>query len=32
MSEKQPKNKEEMLKISGVGEVKFERFGGYFLS
>ncbi len=31
MSIKVPKNKEEMLKINGVGEVKFERYGKVFL-
>jgi hypothetical protein len=29
--EKQPKTKEEMLKISGVGEIKFEKYGKEFL-
>ncbi len=31
MSIKEPKNKEEMLQINGVGEVKFERYGKAFL-
>lgn len=31
MAEKLPINKEEMLSISGVGEVKFERYGEKFL-
>ena len=26
-----PKNKEEMLKVSGVGEFKFEKYGERFL-
>lgn len=28
---KRPKTKEDMLKISGVGEIKFERYGSQFL-
>lgn len=31
MAEKLPTNKEEMLGVSGVGEVKFERYGERFL-
>lgn len=31
MAEKLPINKEEMLSVSGVGEVKFERYGAQFL-
>ena len=31
MSAKAPKNKEEMLNVSGVGEVKFQRYGQAFL-
>ena len=31
MSVKQPVNKEEMLMISGVGEVKYQRYGKAFL-
>jgi len=31
MANKLPQTKEEMLKVSGVGEVKFERFGDQFL-
>lgn len=31
MSKKYPKNKEEMLTISGVGEVKFDKYGKYFI-
>ena len=27
-----PKTKEEMLKVSGVGEFKFEKYGEKFLS
>ena len=27
-----PKNKQEMLKVSGVGEFKFEKYGERFLS
>ena len=30
MSTKIPKNKEEFLEISGVGEVKYERYGEKF--
>lgn len=32
MCEKRPTNKAEMLTVSGVGEVKFERYGEAFLS
>ncbi|MEG0329118.1 MAG: DNA helicase RecQ [Longicatena sp.] len=32
MSEKKPKNKEDMLNVSGVGEIKFERYGINFLA
>lgn len=32
MAEKLPQNKAEMLDISGVGEVKFERYGEAFLA
>ena len=31
MAKSLPKNKEEMLHVSGVGEVKFERYGEQFL-
>ena len=31
MSAKRPQNKEEMLEVNGVGEVKFERYGEQFL-
>ena len=31
MTQKRPANKDEMLDVSGVGEVKFERFGRQFL-
>jgi len=31
LSSKQPQNKEEMLDIHGIGEVKFERYGKEFL-
>jgi ATP-dependent DNA helicase RecQ len=31
LSRKQPQNKEEMLEIHGIGEVKFERYGDAFL-
>lgn len=31
MAEEKPKNKQEMLKISGVGEVKWERYGEAFV-
>ena len=31
LSKKQPKNKEEMLDVHGIGEVKFERYGMEFL-
>ena len=31
LSNKQPQNKEEMLEIHGIGEVKFERYGEAFL-
>ena len=31
MTQKRPTNKDEMLDVSGVGEVKFERFGRQFL-
>jgi len=31
LSVKQPENKEEMLEIHGIGEVKFERYGEAFL-
>lgn len=31
MSEKKPSSKEEMLMVSGVGEVKYERYGRVFL-
>ncbi|NCB55676.1 MAG: hypothetical protein EOM49_12205, partial [Epsilonproteobacteria bacterium] len=31
MAEKLPLDKEAMLQISGVGEVKFERYGEAFL-
>ncbi|MCB4742785.1 MAG: DNA helicase RecQ [Sulfurovum sp.] len=31
LSAKQPKNKEEMLEVHGIGEVKFERYGEKFL-
>ena len=32
LSNKQPQNKEEMLEVHGIGEVKFERYGKEFLS
>jgi len=32
MSAKVPKNREEMLNVSGVGEVKFQRYGEAFLN
>ncbi len=32
MANEKPKNKEEMLEISGVGEVKWERYGEKFLA
>jgi len=32
LSNKQPQNKEEMLEIHGIGEVKFERYGDDFLA
>jgi len=32
LSVKQPQNKEEMLAVHGIGEVKFERYGEAFLS
>ena len=32
MAEKLPQNKAQMLDISGIGEVKFERYGEDFLS
>ena len=32
LSNKQPQNKEEMLAVHGIGEVKFERYGKEFLS
>ncbi len=32
LSNKQPQSKEEMLKVHGIGEVKFERYGEAFLS
>ena len=32
LSTKQPQNKEEMLAIHGIGEVKFEKYGKEFLS
>ncbi len=31
MATEKPQNKEEMLAISGVGEVKWEKYGSYFL-
>ncbi len=31
LSNKQPQNKEEMLAVHGIGEVKFERYGEEFL-
>ena len=31
MAEKLPQNEEEMLDISGIGEVKFKRYGEAFL-
>jgi len=31
LSVKQPENKEEMLEVHGIGEVKFERYGEQFL-
>ncbi|MDR3314579.1 MAG: DNA helicase RecQ [Oscillospiraceae bacterium] len=31
MCQKHPQNEEEMLRVSGVGEVKFERYGEAFL-
>ena len=31
MAAKRPRNREEMLDVSGVGEVKFDRFGEIFL-
>ena len=31
LSNKQPQNKEEMLAVHGIGEVKFERYGVEFL-
>lgn len=31
LSNKQPQNKEEMLEVHGIGEVKFERYGEAFL-
>ena len=31
LSAKQPQNKEEMLEVHGIGEVKFERYGEEFL-
>ncbi len=31
MAKKRPRNRSEMLKVSGVGEVKFEKFGQDFL-
>ena len=31
LSNKQPQNKEEMLEVHGIGEVKFERYGDEFL-
>jgi ATP-dependent DNA helicase RecQ len=31
LSNKQPQNKQEMLDIHGIGEVKFERYGEAFL-
>ena len=31
MAKKRPANREEMLEVSGVGEVKFEKFGDVFL-
>ena len=31
LSNKQPQNKEEMLDVHGIGEVKFERYGKEFL-
>lgn len=32
MCKKKPKNKAEMLEVSGVGDVKFERYGELFLN
>ncbi len=32
LSNKQPQDKEEMLAVHGIGEVKFERYGDAFLS
>jgi ATP-dependent DNA helicase RecQ len=32
MSVKLPENKEEMLEVHGIGEVKFERYGAQFLT
>ncbi len=32
MAAKYPKNREEMLQISGMGDVKFERYGAVFLT
>lgn len=32
ISEKKPRDKEEMLKISGVGEIKFDKYGQQFLN
>jgi ATP-dependent DNA helicase RecQ len=31
LSNKKPQNKEEMLEVHGIGEVKFERYGDEFL-
>ena len=32
MAAKNPQSKEEMLKVGGIGEVKFERYGAQFLT
>ncbi|MBD3789699.1 MAG: DNA helicase RecQ [Campylobacterales bacterium] len=32
LTARQPQNKEEMLEVQGIGEVKFERYGESFLS
>jgi len=32
LSESQPQNKEEMLEVHGIGEIKFERYGEAFLT